>query len=209
MAIPEKDRDFYRYTKDHRFAPMYPLLARELVEKYDLKDGRCLDIGTGSGALAIELAKLTTLSITAIDAEADAVEMAKENCLQNGLSENSIKFITAPVENIPLDDSSFDIIISRGSVPFWSDYVAAFKEIKRLLAPGGVALIGCGFSHFQTMEEVEAMRPKLSPEKKKRRFRWKQSDFLSENLRKAEVIPYDIIDDSYGSWVEIRNSLEK
>ncbi|MCJ2163352.1 MULTISPECIES: class I SAM-dependent methyltransferase [unclassified Pseudodesulfovibrio] len=206
MSIPEDEKDFYKYTKDHRFAVMYPLLAREVVSKYDIVEGVCLDIGTGSAALSIELSKITDLEIIALDAEPEAIELARENCVMHGVPDGRIRFVSAPVEKMPLPDGSADLILSRGSIPFWENHVSAFEEIQRVLAPGGKAMIGCGFSRLQTLEEVKGMRPVWAPDVLEERTRWKKGSFLTDTLGQASVKEYDIIDDSYGTWVEIRKS---
>jgi SAM-dependent methyltransferase len=203
MPIPEKDKPFYRYTKDHRFAAMYPLLAREIVDKYGLTKGTCLDIGTGSAALAIELSKITDLEITALDAEPEAIEMAGENCTLHGVPDGRIRFVTASVEKLPLPDGSVDLILSRGSIPFWKDLSSAFREIYRVLSPGGEAMVGCGFSRLQTLEEVKAMRPVWPPDVLAERTRWKKGGLVEDALRQAAVSTYNIADDDYGTWVEI------
>ena len=61
--------------------------------------------------------------------------------------------------DMPLEDGSVNFLVSRGSIPFWEDHVAAFREIFRVLSPGGAALVGCGFSRYQPIEEVRAMAP--------------------------------------------------
>ena len=206
MALPADDDAFFEYTQDHPFAPMYPLLAKEIVVNYEIVDGKCLDIGTGNAALSIELTKITDLDITALDIEPEVVEMAKNNCVQHGVSSNRIRFVTSPVENIPLPDNSMDLIVSRGSIPFWDDATTAFKEIYRVLAPNGVAMIGCGFSHFQSLEEVKEMRPVWSPDVMEERTRWKKGNCLQDTLRQAGIDPFTIIEDGYGTWAEIRKS---
>ena len=113
-----------------------------------LTSGVCLDIGTGSAALSIELSKITDLEIIALDAESEAIELAKENCVMHGVPDGRIRFVSAPVEKMPLPDESADLILSRGSIPFWENHVSAFEEIQRVLAPGGKAMIGCGFSRY-------------------------------------------------------------
>lgn len=61
-------------------------LCIELIEKY-YTAGRLLDIGTGSGILAIAAALLGAKDVYAIDIDEDAVRVAKENVNQNGLSD--------------------------------------------------------------------------------------------------------------------------
>ena len=55
-----------------------------LIEKY-YQGGSLLDVGTGSGILAIAAARLGAKGIVAVDIDPDAVKVAKENVAHNGL----------------------------------------------------------------------------------------------------------------------------
>ena len=60
-------------------------MCMELLEKH-LADGmRVMDVGTGSGILAIAAAKLGAQNVLAIDIDPDAVKVAKENVAHNGV----------------------------------------------------------------------------------------------------------------------------
>ncbi len=61
-------------------------LCAELIEKYLPKGARALDVGTGSGILAILASKLGAKEIEALDIDANAVGVAIENCKMNGVS---------------------------------------------------------------------------------------------------------------------------
>ncbi len=98
--------------------------TEELVEwilsmNVDKKNLSLLDIGTGSGCIAISLAKhRPDWSITAVDISPDALAVAKENADENGVKVN---FIEADVfhssflasHSSPLIPHSFDIIVSN------------------------------------------------------------------------------------------------
>ena len=58
-------------------------LCAELIEKYMPKGGRVLDVGTGSGILAVLASKLGAGEIEALDIDPNAVKAAKENCAAN------------------------------------------------------------------------------------------------------------------------------
>ena len=110
----------------------------------------------------------------------------------------------AEFTDIPLPGGSADLLISRGSVPFWTDHVAAFKELSRVLAPSGAGLVGCGFSRYQPIEEVRAMRPKWSGDgEKDTRNDWKKPGYLPQVLAKAGADGADVKADSYGIWVRL------
>lgn len=70
-----------------------------------------LDIGTGSGCIAISLAKLLKNSeVTAIDISAKALEVARRNTVSNDVSVN---FICADILSNPHLTNKFDIIVSN------------------------------------------------------------------------------------------------
>jgi ubiquinone/menaquinone biosynthesis C-methylase UbiE len=205
MAEPTTDRDFYRYDANHRFAAMYPLLARQIVDDFGIRRGVCLDVGTGSGAILIELARLIGLSMVGLDVNPDVLAMARENVLRHGLPMERFRFVEADVRAMPLAGGVVNLLISRGSIPFWSDHVAAFREIFRVLAPGGVAMVGCGFSRYQSVEAVQAMLPTWSDDRERdKRHAWKQEGYLPRVLAEAGVVQGSVHTDCYGTWVSIR-----
>lgn len=88
-------------------------LVDMIVKKYSRISDLCiLDIGTGSGAIAIALARNLPFSkLTAIDISKDAVKVAEENA--DSLKCNNIKFITADIFKFEPYPESFDIIVSN------------------------------------------------------------------------------------------------
>lgn len=73
---------------------------------------KILDLCTGSGAIAVSLAKyLPETEITAIDISNEALKIAKKNAINNEV-ENQITFISSDLFT-NLNDEKFDIIVSN------------------------------------------------------------------------------------------------
>ena len=93
-------------------------LVAWIIEDVKEKETTLLDIGTGSGCIAISLAKkLNNASVTAIDVSKEAIDVAKKNSAQN---HTKIEFMEVDVlhfkDNVQLQqklNSKFDIIVSN------------------------------------------------------------------------------------------------
>ncbi|MDD4576411.1 MAG: bifunctional demethylmenaquinone methyltransferase/2-methoxy-6-polyprenyl-1,4-benzoquinol methylase UbiE [Bacteroidales bacterium] len=97
---------------------------------------RCLDIATGTGDLAIALAKQNPLSIDAFDISEGMLAIAQKKAKKKNLLKK-INFVYADAEAIPFPDNYFDIItIGFGTRNFF-DYKKALFEIHRVLKKGG------------------------------------------------------------------------
>ena len=81
-----------------------------LILKEDLDGKEILDIGTGSGCIAISLAKyLPNAKVTALDISKDALKVAKENAKLNNVD---IHFINADIFKYK-SDKKYDVIVSN------------------------------------------------------------------------------------------------
>ncbi|MBL9187114.1 MAG: peptide chain release factor N(5)-glutamine methyltransferase [Opitutaceae bacterium] len=102
---------------------------------------RLLDLGTGSGAIAIALATmLPTAAVTAVDVSAEALAIARENAATAGAA-GRIEFLTSDWF-AALSGQSFDVIV--GNPPYLSasetaetaPEVRGFEPAMALTAPG-------------------------------------------------------------------------
>ncbi|MBE9502873.1 MAG: 50S ribosomal protein L11 methyltransferase [Proteobacteria bacterium] len=84
-------------------------LCIRLLDKIIKGSEELLDIGTGSGILAIVAARLGVVKVKAIDNDESVIKIARENIINNGV-ENNIEVSATPLENL---SSKFDIIVAN------------------------------------------------------------------------------------------------
>ena len=95
---------------------------------------RIVDVGTGSGAIAVTLAaRLAEATITAIDLSEDALEVARGNAVRNG-AEGKIRFVQGDLLT-PLGpespvSASVDIVVSNPPYVPTTDRAALDKEVR-------------------------------------------------------------------------------
>ncbi|RQW87892.1 MAG: 50S ribosomal protein L11 methyltransferase [Geobacter sp.] len=103
-----------------------------------------LDVGTGSGILTIAAAKLGITRISAVDIDPEAVKVAQENCLLNGVTEQVC------VSDTPLAmiSDSFDIVLANILA---EDLVRMAPELIAHLNPGGLLILSGILIEKETM----------------------------------------------------------
>ena len=81
-----------------------------IILKNELGNKTVLDIGSGSGCIAVSLAKYSTkTSVTALDICKDAIELSQRNAKENDVN---LEFINADILNYK-SDKKYDIIVSN------------------------------------------------------------------------------------------------
>lgn len=85
-------------------------LALAILENYLTSGMSVLDVGTGSGVLAIAAAKLGAELVVAIDIDVDSIEAAKKNVRENGVS-NKVSIDHRTLETVPT--AEYDLIIAN------------------------------------------------------------------------------------------------
>lgn len=121
----------------------YQKFAEHAVSLKIPSGGKVLDIGTGTGFVAIKVAKLLAgqnITVTGVDLSDAMLSVAAENAQQAGLN-GSLIWRTGDAKALPFDDNEFDLVISSGSLHHWSEPLAVFNEVARVLKPNGQCLI--------------------------------------------------------------------
>lgn len=119
---------------------------RSMLPFLPLQPGmRVLDVGTGFGALAFDLAAQIPLQIEAIDVNLQELQIAQkihQDILQKAaLQESHIRFSGADVYTLPYANGTFDFAISRFVFQHLTKPEQALVEIHRVLRPGGMVCL--------------------------------------------------------------------
>jgi ubiquinone/menaquinone biosynthesis C-methylase UbiE len=113
----------------------YRALAREVARMGVPPGGRVLDVGTGPGFVAIEVARLLRgngCEIVGLDLSKAMLTVAAENAQREGLS-GTLTWREGDAKAMPFDDGEFDFVVSSGSLHHWEDPLIVFDEIARVL----------------------------------------------------------------------------
>lgn len=190
-------------------APVYAPLAEQLVSDLNLreKEGVGIDVGSGPGTLIIELCERTKMHWINADINPDFFPRFFEMAGNRGFG-GRVSAIYADVHALPFHDNYADVIVSRGSFPFWDDKTQGFREIYRVLKPGATAYIGRGFSENLPVETARAIRAKQGKKMKYDRaeaaeeLRQIMNTLGIETFRTYTPAPAGSEDVNYGVWVE-------
>lgn len=126
------------------------MMSKALLE-LDSVPARVLDMGTGTGVLAILAEKLGAQSILAIDIEDWSVENTKENALRNQCTK--IEALHGDVDLI--SGRTFDLILANINKNILKSHLANYASC---LETGGTLMLS-GFFETDTSELIEAASP--------------------------------------------------
>jgi demethylmenaquinone methyltransferase/2-methoxy-6-polyprenyl-1,4-benzoquinol methylase len=99
-----------------------------------------LDIATGTGDLAILMAKTSAEKIIGLDISAGMLEVGKEKIIQKKL-QNKIEMVLGDSEAMPYPDNYFDAITVSFGIRNFENLEKGLSEILRVLKPNGIFVI--------------------------------------------------------------------
>ncbi|MFQ5838941.1 MAG: methyltransferase domain-containing protein [Thermoplasmata archaeon] len=133
VGYPKEDIAKLPPTAVESFAGVGYPFAAEVIRPGDT----VLDIGSGSGTdvLYASLKVGPQGKVYGLDFTAAMIEKARSNIVRMGAT--NVEILEGDATGIPLPNASVDVVTSNGVLNLVPDKAAAFKEILRVLRPGG------------------------------------------------------------------------
>lgn len=106
-----------------------------------LRGQRVLDVGCGAGLDSFLAAEQVGArgSVIGVDLTPEMIAIGRAANEQANLAQ--LRFEIGAAEQLPFEDASFDLVISNGALNLVVDKDACFRELLRVLEPGGVLSI--------------------------------------------------------------------
>ena len=133
-------------------------LCLQLLQRLEVRGARVLDIGTGSGVLALAAWKLGAADVVAIDNDPDALDNARANIARNGAAP-SIDIIRDDLAGLRIERA--DIVLANLTGAVLVRYAAELRSlavdggyfILSGFAPEDLAVIETAFAGLRVIEE--------------------------------------------------------
>lgn len=122
---------FFRQRRDRVLA---------LLEQRAPKDARLLDMGCGAGPVLTAL-RAGGWRCTGLDAAPDMLTEARTRLRRAGLPDEDLHL--GDCRAAPFAAGSFDALLCLGVISYVEDYAPVLGEVRRLLRPGGLAIVTC------------------------------------------------------------------
>ncbi len=104
-------------------------LHRRVAEEVASRPGLILDVGTGPGALAVEIAgRCPSCRVLGIDLAPEMLRTAAQRAAEAGVSER-VDFQVSDAAQLPLADGSIDAAVSTLSLHHWRDPAAVLPYV--------------------------------------------------------------------------------
>jgi ubiquinone/menaquinone biosynthesis C-methylase UbiE len=134
--------------------------SRDLIKRAKVwKGDRVLDVATGTGIVACRIAA-TGAQVTGLDIDPKRLDRARARASDEGVG---VKWIEGTAESLPFRQPAFDLVTCQQGLQFVPDRALACREMRRVIAPGGRAVIAawCAIDQqgpYHAIDELAARR---------------------------------------------------
>jgi SAM-dependent methyltransferase len=132
------------------------------------RPGDALDAGMGPGRLCAELDR-RGWTVSGVDASERMVDAARAR-----LAAAAERLVQGDLGRLPFPAAAFDAVTATGVLEYADDLERAFAELRRVLRPGGVAVVSCphlasvegawlAFAYYPAVRAAKALLPAARP----------------------------------------------
>jgi ubiquinone/menaquinone biosynthesis C-methylase UbiE len=132
-------------------------LADQLVAAAALRPGeRVLDVACGTGIVARLAADRVGPAGKVAGADVNPGMLAVARAAAAASGRTSIQWYETAAEAMPLPDAAYDVVFCQLALQFFSDKIAALREMRRVLVPGGraYATVPASTAFFDVLEKA-------------------------------------------------------
>jgi SAM-dependent methyltransferase len=141
-SLPVGSAEFFEHIRPWMNPYKFPWIMERIEHEAAILRGKhLLEIGCGMGFDSVEFLK-RGVRVTATDLTPNAVNIARRHFEVAGVQPEDVR--TANVFELPFADNTFDAAWANGVIHATGDTPRALREVRRVLKPGGRAII----SHF-------------------------------------------------------------
>lgn len=120
-------------------------LCMAMLETYITPGVSVLDVGTGSGILLIEAAKLGADHLAGVDLDPDAIHIARQNLVRNAVPKQ--RYTLQSGHLLSMVDATYDIVVANILAEV---ILELLDQVRRVLRPGGIFICSGIIEAFQS-----------------------------------------------------------
>ena len=126
-----------------RAMPRYREMLGEIMRCLPDRASEVLELGCGTGSLTAHLAaKYPDSAITAVDASAEMIKLARDRLESLGIAVGEVKFVQSMFEDFDLGVGAYDLIVSNMSLHHIVDKGPYYRRLHESLRKHGTLVVG-------------------------------------------------------------------
>ena len=142
---------------------------------------RILDVGCGPGMQTVELLRITSGTVVALDLIPEMITRVRARAESAGVSDR-LETLEQDMTEMAFPESSFDVVWSEGAIYFLG-FEAGLKKVKDFVKPGG----------YVTVSEAVWLKPNPPPEVVEFWKEYPEIDTVTEKLEVIKRIGYESV----------------